>query len=71
MLFSKIPGDNFSNLLRLKNLPKIIQKGVVNIVFVNKVQEISMIRNIFKWRLGRYLLIVFQSWVMSLDNFID
>ena len=71
MLFSKIPGDNFSNLLRLKNLPKIIQKGVVNIVFVNKVQEISMIRNIFNWRLGRYLLIVFQSWVMSLDNFID
>ena len=71
MLFSKIPGDNFSNLLRLKNLPKIIQKGVVNIVFVTKVQEISMIRNIFKWRLGRYLLIVFQSWVMSLDNFID
>ena len=71
MLFSKIPGDNFSNLLRFKNLPKIIQKGVVNIVFVNKVQEISMIRNIFKWRLGRYLLIVFQSWVMSLDNFID
>ena len=61
MLFSKIPGDNFSNLLRLKNLPKIIQKGVVNIVFVNKVQEISMIRNIFKWRLGRYILIVFQS----------
>ena len=41
MLFSKIPGDNFSNLLRLKNLPKIIQKGVVNIVFVNKVQVIS------------------------------
>ena len=71
MLFSKIPGDNFSNLLRLKNLPKIIQKGVVNIVFVNKVQEISMIRNIFKWRLGRYILIVFQSWVMSLDNLID
>ena len=36
MLFSKIPGDNFSNLLRFKNLPKIIQKGVVNIVFVNQ-----------------------------------
>ena len=71
MLFSKIPGDNFSNLLCLKNLPKIIQKGVVNIVFVNKVQEISMIRNIFNWRLGRYILIVFQSWVMSLDNLID
>ena len=71
MLFSKIPSDNFSNLLCLKNLPKIIQKGVVNIVFVNKVQEISMIRNIFKWRLGRYILIVFQSWVMSLDNLID
>ena len=71
MLFSKIPGDNFSNLLCFKNLPKIIQKGVFNIVFVNKVQEISMIRNIFKWRLGRYILIVFQSWVMSLDNLID
>ena len=71
MLFSKIPGDNFSNLLSLKNLPKIIQKGVVNIVFVNKVQEISMIRNIFNWRLGRYILIVFQSWVMALDNLID
>ena len=70
MLFSKIDID-FSNLLCLKNLPKIIQKGVFNIVFVNKVQEISMIRNIFKWRLGRYILIVFQSWVMSLDNLID
>ena len=47
MLLSKIPDGNFSNLLFLKNLPKIIQNGVINIVFVNKVQEISMIKNVF------------------------
>ena len=43
MLLSKIPADNFSNLLCPKNLPKIIQSGVINIVFVTKVQEIFMI----------------------------
>ena len=62
MLLSKIPDGNFSKLLFLKNLPKIIQNGVINIVFVNKVQEISMIKNVFQWRLGRsYILIVCHS----------
>ena len=46
MLLSKIPDGNFSNLLFPKNLPKIIQNGVINIVFVNK--EISIIKNVFQ-----------------------
>ena len=58
MLLLKMPDGKFFNRLFPKSLAKIIQSGVINIVFMNKVQEISMIKNVFQWPLGRNILIV-------------
>ena len=69
MLLLKILDGNFSNRLSRKILPKSIQSVIINIVYVNKVQEISMIKNVFQWHLGRNVPIVFHGWsVMLLDR---
>ena len=58
MLLLKILDGNFSNRLSRKILPETIQSVIINIVYVNKVQEISMIKSVFQWHLGRNLPIV-------------
>ena len=70
MFLLKILDGNFSNRLSRKILPKTIQSVIINIVYVNKVQEISMIKSVFQWHLGRNFPIVCpHSWsVMLLDR---
>ena len=70
MLLLKILDGNFSNRLSRKILPETIQSVIINIVYVNKFQEISMIKSVFQWHLGRNLPIVCpHSWsVMLLDR---
>ena len=70
MLLLKILDGNFSNRLSRKILPETIQSVIINIVYVNKVQEISMIKSVFQWHLGRNVPIVCpHSWsVMLLDR---
>ena len=61
MLLLKILDGNFSNRLSRKFLPKSIQIVIINIVYINKVQEISMIKNVFQWHLRRNVAIVFHG----------
>ena len=70
MLLLKILDGNFSNRLFRNILSKTIQSVIINIVYVNKVQEISMIKSVFQWHLGRNVPIVCpHSWsIMLLDR---